>query len=1043
MNTLRRALVSVILLALSGSFAATLAAQQVNPDAYKAMQWRLIGPYRAGRVSAVAGVPTDPSTYYIGTPGGGVWKTTSGGNVWHPIFDSVKVSSIGAVAVSPSDPNIVYVGTGEQTQGNGMYKSIDAGKTWTHIGLEQSHVISSVLIDNKNPDVVFVGVMGNNGSRTERGVYKTTDGGKTWQKVLYKDEKSGVIDLSWSPDSPKVLYAVLFVPPQGNWRDKSKEQDAAIYRSADSGKTWSPVAGKGLPTEPMGRTGIVVAPGSHSKTVYLVAAQGFFRSDDSGATWHQTTKDPRIVGNGYFSRVFVDPKNPDLLYLAQTSLYRSTDGGKNWEAWQGAPSGDDFHLVWINPADPRNMMLGVDQGAIISMDSGKTWTSWYNQPTGQFYHVSTDHHFPYYVYAAQQDSGTAAISSRSDFGEITERDWAPTGGMEFAFIEVDPLDANLVYTAGWYGSVMRFDKTTGQITPVFVQTQKYRSYIMPPINFSPQDPHTMYVAAQYVLMTTDGGNNWAEISPDLTEKPAAANAEEKDGKSKPNTATIITLAPSAVQSGVIWAGTSNGLVHVTRDAATWKNVTPAGLPDHSRIEAIEASRHDAAEAYAVVIVRQDLHPYIYRTRDYGQSWTPLVTGMPESSIARIVREDTERKGLLYAGTEDAAYVSFDDGDHWQSLQLNLPTTPVRDLAIHGDDLVVATYGRSIWILDDITPLRQLMDEKVAHSPVVLLRPENAMRARWDVNQDTPLPVEVPAGKNPPDGAIIDYFLQSAPAGSIKLAIYDASNQLVREYTDTAAPQKFAPANVPEYWFTTPAVLSKNAGLNRFVWDLRYPSPKTLTYSYFGNRTDYIEYTFPDHAIPGDTPREQPGGMLAAPGQYTLALTVNGTTYKQPLTVTLDPRVHASQQDLAAQLDAEKSIAAQMALTYDGYNNALALRDAIAERQKANPAVADLLKPIAAELDKVADGDTPDLGLGPINRELARVFEMIGSGDARPAAGLMSGLELTCQQLQKQMTQWKDLNARLADVNAQLKSKNATELPVAVNMSGTSACKPAL
>ena len=477
-------------------------AQEIAPNLLQAMQWRLIGPHRAGRVTSVSGVPSQPSVYYIGTPGGGVWKTENAGQVWKPIFDKQHVASIGAVAVAPSDPNVVYVGTGEQTQGDGVYKSTDAGLTWTNVGLHDTHSITGIVVDPRNPDVVLVAGLGDHWTGAERGVFKTTDGGKNWQKVLFKDAATGVANLEADPDNPSVLYAALWHraegPPNPDEK-KSTEQNAAIYKSTDQGSTWKVVEGKGLPTEPMGRVGVAVAPGTGGMRVYAIMTQELFRSDDGGASWQRSTTDPRISGNGYFSRVFVDPKNADRVYIAQTSMYRSTDGGRTFEAWAGAPSGDDYHVLWINPANTQYMIVGVDQGASVSEDGGNSWSSWYNQATGQFYHVSTDQQFPYYVYAAQQDSGSAAVPSRSDFGEITYRDWAPAGGFEFCYMAPDPLNPNYVYGGGWYGTVLRYDKTTGQVVYLLVRGSKYRTFLMPPLAFSPQDPHALYAAAQYVL----------------------------------------------------------------------------------------------------------------------------------------------------------------------------------------------------------------------------------------------------------------------------------------------------------------------------------------------------------------------------------------------------------------------------------------------------------------------------------------------------------------------------------------------------------------
>jgi len=1012
-------------------------AQEITPGLLEAMHWRLIGPFRGGRVTSVCGVPSQPNVFYMGTPGGGVWKTDDAGRVWKPIFDHEHVSSIGAVAVSPSSPNVVYVGTGEQTQGDGLYKSTDAGATWTNIGLRETHIISAIVIDPRNPDIVLVGAQGDRSSGMERGVYKTTDGGKSWQKVLFKDAETGAADLQSDADNPSVVYAALYSRPVDpfNPEEENRGQDAAIYKSTDEGSTWIAVEGKGLPSEHMGRLGLAVAPGTKGMRVYAMARQGLFRSDDGGANWQRSTTDPRITGGGYISGVSVDPKNADVVYAQQTSLYRSTDGGHTFEAWVGAPSGDDFHVLWINPLNPQYIILGVDQGAIVSVNGGVTWSSWYNQPTGQFYHVSTDQQFPYNVYGAQQDSGTAGVPSRSDYGEITYRDWAPIGGFEFAYIEADPANPNYVYTGGWYGTVLRYDRTTGQITHLFVRTPKYRTANMAPIAFSPQDPHTMYIAAQMLLKTKDGGVTWKEASPDLTIPPQKIPGG-KEEKPNPRTAVITAIALSTAKAGVMWAGTGTGMIHVTKDGKSWSNVSIPNLPPRSGVALMEASHHDPATAYAVIRTFGEQHPMIYRTRDYGQNWQLITTGIPPNETGRVVREDPVRDGLLFAGTDKAIYVSFDNGDHWQSLQLNLPATPVSDLDVHGDDLVASTFGRSLWILDDITPLRQF-DAKLLQTEVTLLRPETTVRTRWDMYQDTPLPPETPAGKNPPDGAIIDYFLKSGSVRDIKLSIYDSQNNLVREFSTTPPSFDTAPANVPNYWFAPPTVLSSNTGLNRFVWDLRYPSPKTLRYGYFNEKLDYIEYTLADHAIPGEFPHEQPEGPYVVPGEYSLVLTVNGQAYRQSLTVTLDPRVHASQADLVQQLQTEESISAQMAASYDSDGQVNALLTGIDDRKKkvgtdaAKKDAADALKALNEQATEVESGKPTDFGIGPLNRELARLATMVESSDARPATSLQEGVEMACQNLSKRLTQWREANEKnIGPVNDILRKYGLDPLPVA-------------
>jgi len=957
----------------------------VDPSLYSAMRWRLIGPYRAGRVSAVAGISGDPAVYYMGTPGGGVWKTSDAGRVWKPIFDDQHVASIGAVAIAPSDSNIVYVGTGEQTDGNGMYKSTDAGATWTNIGLSDVHYINSIIVDPRDPNIVVVGALGHPilgvaAASPWRGVFKSTDGGKGWTKTLYRDDFAGAADTVADPNNPRVLFTALWKPFDffGGPPDVRK-LDSWIYKSEDEGATWKELPTTGLPDEPLGRIGLAVAPGTHGQRVFAIADPGLFRSDDGGQTWRKITTDTRVTGNLYFSRVFVDPNNADIVYVMQTTVYRSTDGGQKFTAYKGAPGGDDYHVLWIDPQNSRRMILGVDQGATISVDEGKTWSSWFNQPTGQFYHVITDNQFPYYSYAPQQDSGTAVVPNRSDYGEISFRDWFSSGGFEFCYIAPDPANPNIIYSGGWYGSVVRFDKTTGQITHVFVRNGKLRTTQMPPLVFSPEDPKTLYLGTQFVMKTTDEGNSWQAISPDLTVRPDAppsgdkspagasghtpeteqnispsadrdaeeTNAFDGDESDKEfelqrpgRLAAIMSMSPSPVQAAVIWVGTSNGLIQVTRDgSATWRNVTPVSLPAESAIIAMEPSHYDAETAYVVSQAAKDKHPYIYRTHDAGKSWQSITTGLAETWPARIIREDPVRKGLLYAGTENALYVSFDDGDHWQSLQLNFPATDVRDLAVHGNDLVAATYGRALWILDDLSPLRQASTE-IAGANAYLMRPSTAIRVRWDNDQETPLPPETPAGKNPPDGAIFDYYLKSVPGGVLTLEIHDAQGKLVRRFTSLTPVTDSTPKNVPEYWFGPMPALSKNVGHNRFVWDLHYDSPETLPFSYYGNILNYIEYTLSDHAIPEDTPREQTLGPIAVPGKYEAVLIANGVLMKQPFTITLDPRVHVSQADLQKQLDAGNRIDAGLASSRVAYLAIAPVIEGIAARQKS---VADFMK----------------------------------------------------------------------------------------------------
>jgi photosystem II stability/assembly factor-like uncharacterized protein len=1041
---------AVISACLAMLFAVAPLAAQVDPSLYSGMKWRLIGPYRAGRVTAVAGVPGNPAVYYIGTPGGGVWKTTSGGTEWRPIFDSAHVASIGAVTLAASDPNIIYVGTGEQTEGNGVWKSTDAGETWTHMGLDDTKFINSVLVDPKNPNIVLVGAMGTGKPGEARGVYKSTDGGKTWKKVLYKNDETGIADMCMDPDNPKVIYAALWQLPLrqavgGAGSMAPKGPDAWIYKSTDEGATWKALDAKGMPTEQWDRTGVAVAPVNHGRRVFAIVQQGLYRSDDAGATWKQITTDPRVFGNGYFSRVFVDPKNADTVYVVQTCLYRSTDGGVNFTAFKGAPDGDDYHVLWIDPTNSDRMLLGVDQGAIISLDGGKTWSSWYNQPTGQLYHVSADNHFPYDVYGAQQDSGSVAIPSRSDFGRIRDRDVFSPDGYEFGYITADPVHHNLVYADGSPGTVVRLDRSTNQMFTVFIGDGKYRGSGNAPLMFSPADPHTLFYGTQYLLETTDGGMNWHEISPDLTARPKPPAGQKPPAG--PQFGVINTLGPSPISANVIWAGTSDGLIQLTRDGgANWENVSPSDFAPRSVVSIIDASPHDAGTAYAAVDNFQDSKPYFYRTNDYGKTWQKITDGLPDSGIARTIREDPVRKGLLYAGTEAGVYVSFDNGDHWQSLQLNLPTCAVRDLVVHGDDLDIATYGRSLWILDDVTPLRQAGAD-VAGASVYFYRPQTTFRMRWNNDQDTPLPPEVPAGQNPPDGAFLDYYLKSAPQGDITLTISDSRGNVVRTFTSNPTPEKYDPAAVPDYWFAPQVKLPTKAGMNRFVWDLRYPNAPALNYGIFPpGLQKYVQFYGTEDAVPGVTPRNQPLGPQVLPGDYELELTVDGQTYKQTLHVEMDPRVRASQYDLAEQLHMLQRMANGMRTSYDAYTALAPLEDALADRQKslkANAQAKDAAKAaddFKKKFDAVINGNFRSPGFGEVNSDLTQGVYAADSGDGRPTQPMREAVDEVCEALSNDFDAWKKLAAQdLPAFNDVLTKNKLAALPAPGAMPSSDGC----
>jgi photosystem II stability/assembly factor-like uncharacterized protein len=990
------------------------------PDSYySAMQWRCIGPHRGGRVLAVSGVRGEPDTFYFGAVAGGVWKTTDSGHTWKPIFDSQPVASIGALAVSTSEPNVIYIGTGEAdmrsdiSYGAGMYRSVDAGMTWSYIGLSDTRQIGRVLIDPKNSDVVLVAALGHGfGPNAERGVYRTTDGGKNWTRVLSKDENTGAIDLAFDPDNSRTVYASLWNvrrPPYNTYAPITGP-GGGIYKSTDGGTTWKEISGHGLPTGKLGRIGLDVAASQHGKRVYALidagTSSGLFRSDNAGEDWTLMSTDARILSRGwYFGEVRSDPKNPDLVYASNVSLYRSTDGGKTFKAIRGAPGGDDYHSLWIDPEDPRRMISGVDQGTIITLNRGVTWSTWYNQPTAQFYHVAVDNQFPYWVYGAQQDSGTAAVVSRSDYGQITYRDWHPIGAGESGYILPDPVNAQIVYGGSTAGDLYRFDTKTGQVedvspTPAEIGMKVRQRYPWTtPLAFSFQAPHALYQSSQFLMKTADAGKSWKVISPDLTLR----QGEKEEGAQ----GVIYTIATSPVAAGTIWVGTDNGLVQLTRnDGLTWSEVTPPGLPPWSMMSLIDASPHDAASAFAAIDRHQmdDITPHIYRTHDFGKTWTKITSGIPANAYVHAVREDPIRKGLLFAGTELGVYVSFNDGERWQPLQLNLPVSPIRDLVVKGNDLVVATHGRSFWILDDISPLREL-NSTVVSTGFYLFHPATAVRLRKNEARDTPLEPETPVGKNPPAGAIIDYSLQTIPAGAVTLEIIDSKGVLIRKYSSSDAPGKIDETQqFPTYWFNPPSPLSKHPGLNRFVWDLRYERPRALRFGYS------IAAAYGNDAI------MQPEGPLVLPGTYQVQLSVDGKTYTAPLEVKMDPRVKTSPLALRQQLMLEIQI---MQAMWDSYQSVQEIRDLrtrlndLQTKLKSDAGAKPLLDAIAA-LDKKAaelvavEQTYPPVGIvsaASLNGALGSLMVLVDSADAAPTAQAASAFATYQKLLALESAKW--------------------------------------
>ncbi len=881
-------------------------AQTVDPSAFNMLQWRMIGPHRGGRTVGATGVVQQPNVFYIGVNNGGVWKTNDFGRTWQPVFDEQPTGSIGDVAVAPSNPDVVYAGSGEGIQrpdlsvGDGVYKSTDAGKTWENTGLKDAQQIGGLAIDPRNENKVFVAALGHPyGPNSERGVYRTIDGGKTWERVLYKDENTGAIQVTIDPNNSDIIYADMWAGRQGPWENGEWEgTESGLFKSTDGGTTWKKLTiGLSTIADGLGRIGFCIAA-SNSKRLYACVdatkGGGLYRSDDGGESWKEQSTDIRLWERGDdFAECKVDPKNEDIVYIANVVTWKSLDGGKNWKAIRGAPGGDDYHRLWINPQHPEIILLASDQGAEITVNGGQTWSSWYNQPTAQFYHVSTDNAFPYNVYGGQQESGSVGIASRGNDGQITFREWHTVGAEEYGYVAADPLDPNIIYG----GKITKFDKRTGQvqnIAPEVGRRGKYRFVRTAPVIFSPVDQKTLFFAGNVLFKTLTGGNSWQVVSPDLTRKtwdvPASVGIYTSDKlKQMPQRGVIYTVAPSNKNINTIWAGTDDGLIQLTNDGGkTWKNITPPEVTSWNKVSLIDAGHFDDQTAYAAInkIRLDDMNPYIYKTHDGGKTWKKIVNGLPADPV-NAVREDPLCKGLLFAGTERMVYVSFNDGENWQPLRLNMPASSIRDLVIKGNDLVVATHGRSFWIMDDIAALRNLAKIKDA-SQTTLYQTGQFYRVRWNMNTDTPLPQEEPAGQNPPDGAIIDYYLKDNAKAVISLEILDASGKLMRVYKSDDKPYDVPPVNIPLYWIRPQQVLSTEKGSHRFIWDL-HTQPLDLPPGY------------PIAAIYGQT-APVPTSPWVMPGNYTIKLTVDGKSYTQPLTVKIDPRVKTPQVELQRQYD---------------------------------------------------------------------------------------------------------------------------------------------
>lgn len=994
------------------------------------LRWRNIGPYRGGRTRAIAGVPSQPNVFYCAQVNGGVFKTIDYGRTWQPIFDEQPTGSVGALAVSVSNPDIIYVGSGEGLHrpdlsiGDGIYKSTDAGKSWTHLGLRDGQQITQIAVDPSNSEHLLVAVAGHPyGPNEERGIFLSLDGGKTFQKTLYKDENTGAADVQFDPTNAQIAYASLWEAREGPWENGAwNGTNGGIFKSSDGGRTWQQLK-EGLPNEIV-QAQLAIAPSAPNTVIAAVATLDggkLYRSDDAGKNWIVAATDDRPgarIGGGDLPVLRTDPKNPQVVYAASVVCWKSTDGGKTWEGWRGAPGGDDYQNVWINPNNPQIILLGSDQGAIITVNGGATWSSWYNQSTAQLYHVSADNAFPYRLYSGQQESGSVGIASRGPSGAITFRDWEPVAAEEYGYVVADPLDPDIIYG----GKLTRYDRRTGQaqdILPKPFRSDEFRMIRTLPIMFSPLDPKLLFFATNYLWQTRNGGQNWQQISPDLTRKTFEIPASVGKFRSQPTAqpmqrGVIYALAPSPLDKNRIWAGTDDGLIHLTSDGGkNWTEVTPPQIGPWWKVSVMEASHFDKNTAYAAVntIRLDDLRPHIYRTRDAGKTWQEIVVGIPTNENVNAVREDPQRRGLLFAGTERAVYFSFDDGENWQSLRLNMPATSVRDLIVKDDDLAVATHGRGFWILDNITPLRQLQPD--SHE-TLLFKPQPAMRVRWSFNTDTPLPPDEPVGENPPEGAMIDYSLGNEIAGPVTLEIRDDKGKTIRRYASTdPVPPPDPTIKIPRYWVQLPQRLSTTPGRHRFLWDLHgEPLP--------GTEPDY-----PMTAVLGKT-APRPTAPWIVPGNYSVVLSAGEKTFTQPLPVKMDPRVKATTAELTKQFElSQKLYALRVELQPIGKEYKALVGELAKARQRAaeNP-VKEQIETLQNKLEALANPAALRFGapseLDALDK-VKRLFDAIQAVDAAPTMAQQTAVTDLQRDMSVVTERWKAIPPEVEALTAQLRS----------------------
>ncbi len=1042
---------AVLVLASAGVCIAQASAQPAAPSSqlFSAMRWREIGPMRAGRTRALAGVPTEPSTFYIGAVGGGVFKTTDAGETWHSLWDAEPTGSIGAIAVAPSDPNIMYVGSGEGlarpdlSTGDGVYKSTDAGKTWTHLGLRDTQQIGQLAVDPTNANIIFVAAEGHPyGPNNERGLYKSTDGGATFKRVLFIDDKTGASEVRIDPQHPNIVFAGMWQRQEGPWENGSWQgTGGGLFRSTDGGATWKQLTGGGLPNG-ITQVNLTISP-TDSNRIYAEISTGYpvglYRSDDGGSTWvhapdHDTRPEERI-GGGDLPVPVVDPKDPNTLYVASIVTWKSTDAGRTWTGFRGSPGGDDYQNVYINPNDTRIVALTSDQGAIVTVNGGKSWSQWYNQPTAQMYHVTTDNAFPYRVCGGQQDSGSACVASRSNDGRITFHDWHPVGIEEYGYAAPDPLDPDIVYG----GKVTRYDRRTGQVQDVEPSPlRSYRVLRTEPLQFSPIDLHDLYFATNTLWLTRDGGKNWKQISPDLTREsyalPSTLDAYKDSPTAKPTRRGVIyALGLSPLNIERIWAGTDDGLIWTTLDGGShWANVTPAALKPFWKVFNMDAGHFDALTAYAAIntLRLDDMRPHLFRTHDGGKTWTEINNGIPNGAATSTIREDPKQKGLLYAGSETQVYVSFDDGDHWQSLRLNMPATSIRDLTIKGDDLIAGTHGRGFMVLDNVTPLRQIAattEAKLASDNAFLYAPQTTIRVRNDMNPPTPWPPDMATGQNPPDGAIIDYYLGPNISGPVTLQILDSHGALITEFKSTDPVPPLDPRYPdPTLWARPPRILSAEPGQHRFLWDMHYPQVPGMS-------------TGPDDdaAIPHDTPAVSSSPWVM-PGAYTVRLLAGGKTLSQPLSIVMDPRVKTSRFDLAQQFETSKSMYDEMLQATRALHEITVLRGQLdAPNAKVSHSAASELE---AKLDKIAGAENGEEGgrrgpagpatLDSVRTQLARLEHSIQNADAAPTPAQITAAHDIGQPLPALLDEWKAIKAtNLNAINEQLRKQNLPLLSI--------------